>query len=73
VLGPRRDLDGVLGGSPLFARVDDRTLAQYAGLLGLRRYRKVETVFHQGDAGDALERDDLVVPELERLDRVAER
>jgi CRP-like cAMP-binding protein len=34
--------------------VDDQTLAQCAGLLRFRRYRKGETIFHQGDAGDAL-------------------
>jgi CRP/FNR family transcriptional regulator, cyclic AMP receptor protein len=54
VLGPRRDLDGVLRRCPLFTRVDGQTLAQCAGLLSLRRYRKGETIFHQGDAGDAL-------------------
>jgi CRP/FNR family cyclic AMP-dependent transcriptional regulator len=54
VLGPQRDLDGVLRRCPLFTRVDDQTLAQCAGLLRLRRYRKGETIFHQGDAGDAL-------------------
>lgn len=54
MLGPQRDLDSVLRRCPLFARVDDQTLAQCAGLLRLRRYRKGETIFHQGDAGDAL-------------------
>jgi len=54
VPGPRRDLDLVLRRCPLFARVDDQTLTRCAGLLSLRRYRKGETIFHQGDAGDAL-------------------
>ena len=54
MLGPRRDLDGALRKCPLFARVDDETLTLCAGLLHLRRYRKGETIFHQGDAGDAL-------------------
>ena len=52
--GPRRDLDGVLRRCPLFAGVDAPTLAECAGLLSLRRYRKGETIFHQGDTGDAL-------------------
>lgn len=54
MLGPQRDLEGVLRRCPLFTRVDDQTLAQCAGLLRFRRYRKGETIFHQGDAGDAL-------------------
>ncbi len=54
MLGAQRDLDGALRGCRLFARVDDQTLARCAGLLRLRRYRKGETIFHQGDAGDAL-------------------
>jgi CRP/FNR family transcriptional regulator, cyclic AMP receptor protein len=54
VVGPQQDLDGVLRRCPLFNRVDDQTMAQCAGLLRLRRYRKGETIFHQGDAGDAL-------------------
>jgi len=54
LLHPQRNLDAALRRCPLFARVDDDTLARCAGLLRLRRYRKGEIVFHQGDAGDAL-------------------
>jgi CRP-like cAMP-binding protein len=40
--------------SPLFARADDETLAQCAAGLRIRRFRKAETIFHQGDPGDSL-------------------
>jgi CRP/FNR family cyclic AMP-dependent transcriptional regulator len=40
--------------SPLFARADDETLAQCAAGLRIRRFRKGETIFHQGDPGDSL-------------------
>jgi CRP-like cAMP-binding protein len=38
----------------LFASVDEQTLALCAGSLRERRYRRNETIFHQGDPGDAL-------------------
>jgi len=38
----------------LFANVDEETLAVCAGSLRVRRYRKGETIFHQGDPGDSL-------------------
>ncbi len=38
----------------LFAQVDDDTLALCASTLRIRRYRKNETIFHQGDPGDSL-------------------
>lgn len=53
----------VLGGSMardalracgLFSHADDATLDALAAALRTRRFRKGETVFHQGDPGDAL-------------------
>jgi len=38
----------------LFTQVDDGTLGLCASSLRLRRYRKDETIFHQGDPGDSL-------------------
>jgi CRP/FNR family cyclic AMP-dependent transcriptional regulator len=38
----------------LFAKVDADTLALCASTLRVRRYRKNETIFHQGDPGDSL-------------------
>jgi len=38
----------------LFASVDERTLARCAASLRSRRYRRNETIFHQGDPGDSL-------------------
>jgi CRP/FNR family cyclic AMP-dependent transcriptional regulator len=38
----------------LFGHADDATLEALAGALRIRRFRKGETVFHQGDPGDAL-------------------
>jgi CRP-like cAMP-binding protein len=38
----------------LFAKVDDDTLGVCASTLRARRYRKGETIFHQGDPGDSL-------------------
>lgn len=38
----------------LFAQVDDETLGLCAATLRVRRYRKNETIFHQGDPGDSL-------------------
>jgi CRP-like cAMP-binding protein len=38
----------------LFAKVDDDILAMCAATLRIRRYRKNETIFHQGDPGDSL-------------------
>lgn len=39
---------------PLFAFVDEETIGRIAGQLRLRRFRRNEVVFHQGDPGDAL-------------------
>ena len=38
----------------LFAKVDDETLELCVSTLRIRRYRKNETIFHQGDPGDSL-------------------
>jgi CRP-like cAMP-binding protein len=38
----------------LFARFNDDALAACAGSLRVRRFRKNETIFHQGDPGDSL-------------------
>ena len=38
----------------LFAKVDDETLELCASSLRVRRYRKNEIIFHQGDPGDSL-------------------
>jgi CRP-like cAMP-binding protein len=38
----------------LFAKVDDATLRNCAEQLRLRRFRRGETIFHQGDPGDSL-------------------
>lgn len=38
----------------LFGNADERTLDALAAALRVRRFRKGETVFHQGDPGDAL-------------------
>jgi CRP/FNR family transcriptional regulator len=38
----------------LFAKVDDETLDLCVSTLRIRRYRKNETIFHQGDPGDSL-------------------
>ncbi len=38
----------------LFSRVDDETLARCIDSLRSRRYRRNETIFHQGDPGDSL-------------------
>jgi CRP/FNR family transcriptional regulator len=38
----------------LFGHADDATLDALAAALRVRRFRKAETVFHQGDPGDAL-------------------
>jgi CRP/FNR family transcriptional regulator, cyclic AMP receptor protein len=43
-----------LGRSALFARVDAAALAACAASLRVRRYRRGETIFHQGDPGDSL-------------------
>lgn len=39
---------------PLFSRIDDATLARCTDSLRSRRYRRNETIFHQGDPGDSL-------------------
>jgi CRP/FNR family cyclic AMP-dependent transcriptional regulator len=38
----------------LFSRVDDQTLGRCVDSLRSRRYRRNETIFHQGDPGDSL-------------------
>ena len=38
----------------LFSRLDDETLARCIESLRSRRYRRNETIFHQGDPGDSL-------------------
>ncbi|OGN82509.1 MAG: hypothetical protein A2X23_05785 [Chloroflexi bacterium GWC2_73_18] len=38
----------------LFAHLDDRTLDLVATSLRIRRYRRGEVIFHQGDPGDSL-------------------
>jgi CRP/FNR family cyclic AMP-dependent transcriptional regulator len=38
----------------LFAQVDDETLAMCARNLRVRRFKRNETIFHQGDPGDSL-------------------
>ena len=38
----------------LFSRVDDETLGRCVDSLRSRRYRRNETIFHQGDPGDSL-------------------
>jgi CRP/FNR family cyclic AMP-dependent transcriptional regulator len=43
-----------LGRSALFARVTPDVLAACAASLRVRRYRRGETIFHQGDPGDSL-------------------
>ncbi len=40
--------------SVLFVRADDDTLSTCAGQLRIRRFRRGETIFHQGDPGDSL-------------------
>jgi CRP/FNR family transcriptional regulator, cyclic AMP receptor protein len=41
-------------GCGLFGNADERTLDALAAALRIRRFRKGETIFHQGDPGDAL-------------------
>jgi CRP/FNR family transcriptional regulator len=43
-----------LRGCGLFGNADEPTLDALAAALRVRRFRKAETVFHQGDPGDAL-------------------
>ena len=43
-----------LRGCGLFGNADEPTLGALAAALRVRRFRKAETVFHQGDPGDAL-------------------
>ena len=38
----------------LFTQADDATIDALAAALRIRRFRKAETIFHQGDPGDAL-------------------
>ncbi len=45
---------GALRRCALFTAVDDPTLELCASSLRIRRYRKNETIFHQGDPGDSL-------------------
>ena len=44
----------VLGGTELFAGLDDEAMAQVEARARLRRYRRGETIFLEGDAGDGL-------------------
>ena len=43
-----------LRGCGLFGNADERVLDALAAALRVRRFRKGETIFHQGDPGDAL-------------------
>ncbi len=43
-----------IGRSPLFRGVPERDLAAIAPMLRQRRYRAGETIFHEGDPGDAM-------------------
>jgi len=55
VAADRRVIAGeALRRCPLFSRVDDATLARCTDSLRSRRYRRSETIFHQGDPGDSL-------------------
>jgi CRP/FNR family transcriptional regulator, cyclic AMP receptor protein len=55
VAADRRVIAGeALRRCPLFSRVDDATLAHCTESLRSRRYRRNETIFHQGDPGDSL-------------------
>jgi len=45
---------GALRRCALFAKVDEEALAICARNLRMRRYRRGETIFHQGDPGDSL-------------------
>ena len=45
---------GTLRRCALFAKVDDQALALCARNLRLRKFRRNETIFHQGDPGDSL-------------------
>ena len=45
---------GSLRRCALFAGVDEPTLARCIDTLGSRRYRRNETIFHQGDPGESL-------------------
>lgn len=45
---------GALRSCVLFARCSDATLEQCATQLRVRRFRRNDTVFHQGDPGDSL-------------------
>jgi CRP/FNR family cyclic AMP-dependent transcriptional regulator len=45
---------GALRRCPLFAKVDDDALRACAERLRVRRFRRGETIFHQGDPGDSL-------------------
>ena len=44
----------VLRGCALFARVNDTALRSIAQQMRTRRFRRGETIFHQGDPGDSL-------------------
>lgn len=47
-------VDTALRRSALFARLDDATFERCAASFRRRQYRRGETIFHQGDLGDAL-------------------
>jgi len=50
----RSNAAAVLRRCILFSRLDDATLARCIESLRSRRYRRSETIFHQGDPGDSL-------------------
>jgi CRP-like cAMP-binding protein len=55
--------------SPLFRHLDDDSLADLAGRMARRHYRKGEVIFHEGDPGDALH---LVQAGRVKIGRVSE-
>ena len=51
IVGPAGAIVAILRKVPLFARLEERELNELAALGGMRRFRKEELVFQQGDAG----------------------
>lgn len=51
---PRPMVDTALRRAALFARLDDASFERCAASFRRRQYRRGETIFHQGDLGDAL-------------------
>jgi CRP-like cAMP-binding protein len=49
-----RSLSAALSGVPLFAALDPESLDSLARETRVRRFRRGEVIFHQGDPGDAL-------------------